>query len=271
MIARLARLPAVHFLALGGLLLAAERAVERGQPRAAPSDEQLLVAEAMALGVDRSDDAVRTRLARLGRFVGEDQGSEAAVLAEARRLGIDRSDVVVKRHLAGMMRLAAGHLRPSEGPTEADLRDYLHGHADEFAVPPRLRFTHVYLDRAHGEADAMRLLARLRDGRVPPERAAALGDAFLGGASVGPATVGEIDRRFGPGFGAAVAAAEPGAWVGPVRSSYGLHLVHVVERLPGGLPRLDEVRGRVLHRWLRERGAGRADERMAALRARAIE
>jgi peptidyl-prolyl cis-trans isomerase C len=269
MIRRIARAPALHFLVLGALLLAAERRPGRQPAGPIPPDEELLAAEAIALGVDRTDEAVRTRLARLGRFVGEDAESEAAVEAEARRLGIDRSDIVVRRHLASMMRLAAGHLAPSEGPTEADLQAYLAAHAGEFAVPERWRFTHVYVGRGHDGADAERLFARVRDEETAPAQAAALGDGFIGGASVGPATVDEIDRRFGPGFGARVAAGEAHAWIGPIRSSYGLHLVWIDERVAGGVPPLDAVRGRVVHRWLRERGAARADERMAALRARA--
>ena len=266
MIGRIARAPALHFLVLGALLLAAERRLDRQPPGPVPSDDELLTAEAIALGVDRTDESVRIRLARLGRFVGEDAENEAAVEAEARRLGIDRSDIVVRRHLASIMRLAASHLAPNEGPTEADLQAYLAAHADEFAVPERWRFTHVFVARGRDGTD---LFAHIRDQRMTPAEAAALGDGFIGGASIGPATIAEIDRRFGPGFGAGVAAGAPHAWIGPIRSSYGLHLVWIDAHLDGGVPPLDAVRGRVVHRWLRERGAVRADERMAALRARA--
>jgi len=59
-----------------------------------------------------------------------------------------------------------------------------------------------------------------------------------------------------------------GAWVGPVGSSYGLHLVWIDERMPARLPSLAEVHRQVLLRALRERGAERAEERMRLLRAR---
>lgn len=269
MIGRWLRAPALHFLVLGALLLTAARRLEGRPARPMPSDEELLTAEAIALGVDRTDEAVKTRLARLGQFVGEDAENEAAVEAEARRLGIDRSDIVVRRHLASIMRLAAGHIRPSEGPTEADLQAYLAAHADAFALPDRWRFTHVYLGRTHDDADVARIVARVRDEGFAPAQAAALGDGFVTGATIGPATADEIDRRFGPGFAARVAAAAPHAWIGPIQSSYGVHLVWIDEHLAGGVPPLDAVRGRVVHHWLREHGAERADERMAALRARA--
>jgi parvulin-like peptidyl-prolyl isomerase len=65
-----------------------------------------------------------------------------------------------------------------------------------------------------------------------------------------------------------VAAAPLAAWVGPVPSSYGLHLVWVHEREPGGLPSLAAVRSRVVHALLEERRQVRLRERMTALRAR---
>jgi parvulin-like peptidyl-prolyl isomerase len=53
-----------------------------------------------------------------------------------------------------------------------------------------------------------------------------------------------------------------------VRSSYGLHLIWIHERIDAGMPPLDTVRAQVLHHMLRERSAERARQRIAALRVR---
>jgi hypothetical protein len=168
------------------------------------------------------------------------------------------------------MRLAAGRLDAAALPTEADERAYLKAHESELATPARIRFTQVYLGRArHGDgldASADALLAALRRDEVPPERAPALGDPFPTGSEVGPLSAADVDRRFGPGFAAALDGATPGAWAGPIRSSYGLHVVWVHERLAAAVPSLDAVRGRVVHRLLRERQDARARARIAALR-----
>jgi peptidyl-prolyl cis-trans isomerase C len=277
MIGQALRAPAVHFLVIGALLATVEsRWGASNTPflDATVADDELLYREAVALGVDRRDDAVRGRLARLGSFVGEDAADEATLEAEARRLGLERSDVVVKRHLAQMMRLAAGRLERGDFPTEAELHAYLETHADEFAMPARVRFTHVYLSRSRRggrvDDDAQRLLDELRRGGVSPEDAGDRGDAFLGGASVGPASAADLERRFGHGFAEGIQEATPGTWVGPIPSSYGLHLVWVHERLPVQLPSFDSVQGRIVHRLLRERGEARAEQRIAALRARLV-
>lgn len=272
----LLRAPALHFLLAGALLFGARTVAEHGQPSPSgpvASDDDLLYREALALGVDRRDPAVRERLVRLGGFVGEDRGERDALEREARRLGLERSDLVVRRHLAEMMRLAAGRLDAADMPTDDDLRAYRAAHADAFGAPALVRFTQVYLARdRHGpalEADAEGLLAELRRDRVPPADAPARGDASLVGADLGPIAAAELDRRFGPGFSAGLADAPLDTWIGPLRSSYGLHLVWIHERVPAQTPPLDSVRAQVLHHVLRERSAARAEERIAALRARA--
>ena len=269
MIRRTIRSPAVHFLCLGAVLLVAARAWDRPPPLPADvSDEELLYQAAIDAGVDRTDPATIGRLARLGAFVGEDRGDEDALAAEARRLGLARSDVVVRRHLAHMMALAAGRLDRNEIPTDAELA----ARTAELAIPARVRFTQVYVSRArHGaQADvtAAALLETLRTEDVAPDAAAARGDAFVTGADVGPIDDVDLDRRFGPGFAAALATAPAGAWSGPLRSPYGLHLVWVRERLAPETPSLDAVRGQLTHRWIQERSAVRAQERLASLRSR---
>ena len=267
MIRRLVRAPALHFLCLGACLLAARHGVEPST--AAPiSDEELLYRAAIEAGVDRTDRAVRERLAKLGSFVGEDPADEAALEAEARRLGLERSDVVVRRHLAQMMHLAAGRLEAEDLPDDETLA----ARAGELALPARVRFTQVYVSRArHGDRTqdvARELLNELGRGPVAPDAAARRGDAFPIGAHVGPASDVEIDGRFGSGFAAALAAAPAGTWSGPLRSTYGLHLVWVEERLAPATPAFAAVRGRLVHRVLRERREARTRERLAALRAR---
>lgn len=263
------RSPTLHFLAIGAALFAAVRLRAAPAPPNASEDDRLYRA-AIALGVDKTDRAVRERLVRLASFVGEDASGEAALVDEARRLGIARNDVVVRRHLAMIMRLAAGRLEPGDVPTEADVRSYIAAHAAELTMPARVRFAHVYLARArHGDdlgASADAVLASLRRDAVPPEGGAALGDPFPTGSTVGPIADADLDRRFGPGFAAALDRVEPGAWAGPIRSTYGVHLVWVYERLPATMPSDAAVRGRVVHHLLRERQEARARARIAALR-----
>jgi hypothetical protein len=299
------RSPLVHFLALGGALLAlrmwwapdeprdarpqvviaagdvarlrAAWSEEHGTPPTAVAErrlvdaaieEEVLYREALRRGFDRQDDAVRERLVRLGGFVGE-EGSRDALEKEARRLGLERADLVIRRHLVEMMRLAAARLGPDEMPTQAELETYLAEHAEDFAEPARVRLTHVYVSEdAHGAA-ARAIASSLLDDLRGAGRAAAAGrgDAFIHGAEI-DGSPDEIARFFGAEFAAALANVATGRWEGPLRSPYGLHLVWVDARTPARTPDFARVRGRVLHRWLSEKQDARARATIAALRAR---
>jgi hypothetical protein len=307
-LSRLARAPALHFLLIGGALFAlrpaheARRDGSRGRivltaddverlrrewaeqygvpPGPAAEavlledaiDEEILHREALALGLDRQQPVVRERLARLGSFLDEDAGRDGDTAErEARRLGLERSDVVIRRHLGQTMRLAAGRLGPAELPTESELEAYLARHAERFREPERVRLTHVYLSRerrgAALQADATRVLDALRRTGADPETAPSRGDAFIRGPHVAAAG-DDLERIFGPGFPPAIAAAAEQTWVGPVPSSYGLHLVWIHRRVPARVPPLGAVRSQVLQALLKERSETRRRDRLRALRAR---
>lgn len=266
------RSPLLHFLLLGALLfLVAQR--RRGRPDgptpvAPPADEELLFRAAIDHGFDR-DAAVRTRLARLARFVGEDAADEVRLERAARTLGLERGDLVIRRHLVQMMELATAHVAPSELPTETDLQQYLTTHAEAFMAPAEVTFTQRFLRRDRDAARVAVLGRALAECHDPSGCGAEAGDAFLFGERVGPVSIDEVSRLLGPELARAVAAAPVGTWVGPVQSSYGHHVVWVRDRTVPSVPALEAVHGRVLHAWLRERGERNARVRLDAMRAQA--
>jgi hypothetical protein len=236
-------------------------------------DEEVLHREALALGLHHGDRLVRARLVQLARFLSSNAGQDEETLErEARALGLDRRDLVIRRYLVQTMRLLAAKSSPSDVPTRSDLEAYFNRHSKRFLQPERVHLTHVYLNQdrrgAAIEADAARLLENLRRAARDPETAPSLGDPFVRGPLVRLASRSDLDRIFGPGFADAIDDVEPRVWAGPVRSSYGRHLVWIHERIPAQIPSLDAVRNQVLHRLLRERSEERLRTRLQALRQR---
>jgi peptidyl-prolyl cis-trans isomerase C len=315
-LARLARAPALHFLAIGGLLFAADAAWQdwTGNPAvpAAPSaivvtsseveqlrqdlmlqngiapssqqlqaaiasavDEEILYREALAIGLDRGNAAVRQRLVQVARFVADDPDQdEEALYQMALQLGLDRSDPVVRRHLAGKMRLVAANvpLAQETPPGESELEAWLRQQPDAFMEPGRVRLTHVYLSGDRGdqaaETEARRLLAQLRATGLAPEDAPKLGDPFLLGNHLPWHTRQGLHRTFGGPFAEAAVALEPGVWSEPIRSSYGWHLVWVDDTRPSEVPPLAAVRDRVRAALLEQRREWRLRQRLTELHAR---
>ena len=63
----------------------------------------------------------------------------------------------------------------------------------------------------------------------------------------------EVARTFGQEFADGLADIEPGNWMGPIVSGFGLHLVRVLERTRARAPAVDDVRGAVTREWQYER------------------
>lgn len=235
-------------------------------------DEELLFREAIARGLDRRDRSVRNWLVQqMAVLAPEEEGDADALYARARGLGLDRSDMVVRRIVVQQMRLLAGRIgeRP---PSDAELETFYDRHRDEYRMPDRLSFWHVFVSsEPHGggmPARAADVLAEIRRGDVPPAVAARRGDAFALAPHVVGRSATQIAAVFGPAFAERVRTEETGRWIGPVRSPYGLHLVWIESRAAGAPPPLEAVRGRVTERWLEEQRTARVAALVRELRSR---
>lgn len=238
-----------------------------------PDDELLFRAAAAAVSVD--DPVVRGRLLRLAQYLemgGTAEEPDDELVAAARDVGLAGQDLVLRRYLAELARLALAQPSPADLPDEDELQTWVASHPERFTVPARVRGRQVYLGRdRHGAqiaADAAQLLERLRAEHPSPARAATVGDPFPRGDVI-DGSHGALARAFGEDFAHALDALPAGSWQGPVTSPFGLHLVWIEERAGARPASFDEVRGRALHAYLRERGEARARDRLAALRCRA--
>lgn len=314
LIGRLIRAPALHFMVLGGLLFLANgwwqdwtvsRAAtapealvissgqiaqlrqdfitQKGVPPSEPQlraviedaiDEEILFRQALEIGLDRSNDAVRHRLVQIARFVTDDPDQDdEALLQLALDLGLDRSDMVVRRQLATMMRLVAANA-PMVGevpPDDNELEAFLAAHPDRFMEPWRIRLSHVFVNddkrRRHAEADASALLDRIRAAGLGPDDAPETGDPFLLGHHLTWQTRQGLGHILGDSFAEAAMDLKPGVWSGPIRSTYGWHLVWAHDVAPAAVPELAKVRDRVLRAVLEARRDWRERETLKSMRA----
>ncbi len=200
-------------------------------------DEAVLVEAAFALGLPYSDPFVRARVVEVMRAAdpGATTASDDALLQRAWQLGLVRAHPLLRARIAAAMerRLVAD----IEAPDDAMLTEYLHAHAGRYARAPRIDLEQVMIG-----APSM----------LPRELVRA--------------TPAQVEATFGPELAAAASSAVPGSWTGPVRSSYGVHWLHVRAREPGGMPELAELRARLVHDWAHDRRRTERAARLAVLR-----
>jgi hypothetical protein len=185
----------------------------------------------------------------------EERVREEVYYREALALGLDRNDVQIRRLMQKKLEFITENVVVPPEPSVADLAAYYEANADRYSRPSLLSFTQIYFaaDRRGGSADkdARAVLARLNGG-LDEAAAFAQGDGQLFPDTLLDQTARDIEAVFGPEFAASVAGIAPGAWVGPVASAYGLHLVRIDARRIGALRPYDEVADKVQADWTYE-------------------
>ncbi len=181
---------------------------------------------------------------------------EEVLYREAQAMGLDVNDVVVRRRMVQKMELLSQDLALLVDPTDQELQAFFAENRDDYLVPPRISFSHVYFNvdqrGAAVESDARRVLSELESADPPPVSAPELGDRFMLPYDYRLQAPSEIQRSFGSGFADDLLDLEPG-WHGPIGSGYGLHLVNITERVESRVPEYEEVRDRLVNDFNRVR------------------
>ena len=183
----------------------------------------------------------------------DDHVRTEVLVREAMALGLDRNDTIVRRRLRQKMEFVnEGELKLSLASNQ-ELQGHLMAHADRFRSEPLVSFEQVFLDPARRgdrlNRDAAAFKAQLNSngqGLNP----SALGDPLaMIESRWSEERRSELVAQFGSTFTDALLEQPRGSWVGPIPSAYGMHLVRVSAVKPGALPPLEQVRDAVQRDW----------------------
>lgn len=246
--------PLVHFLALALAIFAIHGALDRN---AVPPGDDIVVTGAKIEQLAGLFARTRQRPPTASEVKGliDDHVKEEILYREALALGLDKDDTVIRRRLRLKMEFLSQAQAEAATPSEAELDSYLKGNPDRFLIEPKVAFRQIFLSPARrGEAiehDVASLLETLR--AQPDIELTTLGDPTILPSELPLTRKASIGLIFGGNFAEAVAAADPVTWIGPVKSSFGLHVVRINESEPGRSARLSEVRDAVAQAWANER------------------
>ncbi|MBD9649915.1 peptidyl-prolyl cis-trans isomerase [Ensifer sp. ENS09] len=267
MLKRIRREPLFHFLVVALLIFAAHDLLRRGAD--APDKIVVSVAkiEQMATVFAKTWQRPPNKDELKGMI--DDYVKEEILVRQALQLGLDRGDTVVRRRLRQKMEfLSAADSAPLTA-TDPELEAYLAANPAAFTTSATLAFEQVFLNPSrHGDTiakDAEALLAELRTNDTADP-------ALLGDTSLLPATVeltnrAAIDQMFGGAVADGLETAPIDKWTGPIASSFGLHLVRVTERTPGQVQQLAGIRDEVTRKWENARRTELERQRFGALLA----
>lgn len=161
---------------------------------------------------------------------------------EALNKGLIHGDEVVRRHLIQKMHFLLDSKSVPDEPTEGEMTAWWKSHAEQYQVPEKLTFSHVYLVPDSAKKSQVEQLINSK--QLAVDTGWREGHPFRGNEFTNLARR-EIDSIFGAGFAAQLKAENQGAWKGPITSMYGEHYVYVKEVIPQSVRDLAEVRSHV--------------------------
>jgi hypothetical protein len=259
--------PLLHFVVLGVGLFLLYRFIAGDAPSVA--DEIVVDAPRIAALAEQFERSWRRppTAAELDGLV-ETYVRDEVLYREGLALGLDRDDPMIRSRVRLKMEVIGGG--PDSEVGEADLQTWLDAHADRYATPARYDVQQVFFDPAkHAVPDDRALEPTLRDlARDPKLDPTALGDVTLLPAVMSDVTRADVASQFGDDFAGALTGAPNGRWSGPVTSAYGKHLLRVDLREEQQPAQLADVRNEVERdlRYARDQAA--RDAVYARLRAR---
>jgi hypothetical protein len=262
---RLLREPLVHFAVIGGLLFAAFAAMnDTGEP---PADVILISPARIDQIIEEYESVWMRKPAEneLDALIEEDIREEV-YYREAIALGLDRNDAIVRRRMRLKIEFLMDSTANAVEPAEGELEAYFAANEALYRLEPRLAFEQIYFGETPNPELIAEALKRLRaDPTIDP---LTLGKRTLLPAEVGLSPADVVSGVFGKGFFERLEVLPPRDWAGPIVSTYGAHLVRILDRLPTRTPRLEEVLDDVLADWKRAKTIEIHDRDYAARLAR---
>ncbi len=250
MIRRLIREPLLHFALLGAALFAVYASfapTKSDSSRIVITESQIASIEAQFHNTWQRTPTQDELAALIESYVREE-----VLYREGVALGLDRDDPVVRGRVKQKVEVLSEDAFAKD-PTEAELRSYFTAHAANFEEPPAYTFEQIYFDPArHGAGlsnDISAAVASLRAGK----NADSLGDPTMLAARMEEAFPRAIAVVFGDEFTNGLRNLKIGQWQGPIRSSFGSHLVRITKQRPPRTPSFSEVRDQVAREWNRAR------------------
>ncbi|RZO84298.1 MAG: peptidyl-prolyl cis-trans isomerase [Oceanococcus sp.] len=228
-------------------------------------ERRLVFAEALRLGLHRHDPVVLARLYQDAVFLGI-EAPEDEMINMALELQLHRGDDLIRRRLLERMRSLIVSNRPPA--TEAELREVFAAHQARWTQPARISFEHIYLRPADSSTQAWakakdRALQLLKT--APDARA---GDPFLHGHRFEHMSARQLKDTFGGQMPALLEQDSTAAWIGPVASHYGWHLISIQTREPARPAEFEQVRADVLALWTAQSKRQHFAKYVQGLRAR---
>ncbi|MDB5554021.1 MAG: hypothetical protein JWL86_4005 [Rhizobium sp.] len=269
LIGKIVREPLAQFLVLGTLAFGAYSALDTSPPSAS--------VQVIEVGQGQLDQMFETfsrtwqRPPTEAEFKGLVDGfvKEEVFYREGKKMGLDQNDTIFRRRmqqkLEFLLEPGSEELTSKAGELEA----YFKLHAETYKAPAMVEFEQLFFrSDAPGDAGELAAAMALEKLKADPKVAeiTSIGDPTILPPTMALSGTDMIASNFGEAFAKAITQAPVDQWSGPLRSTFGVHLVRPTRKIAASAPSFDVVRGAVQGDWEASRRREIADRRYEDMR-----
>ena len=264
---RLLREPLLHFCLIGGLIYIVFGLINDNQELA---DNVIVVSSERVFQLRSLFESTWKRpptTEEIDNLI-EEHIREEVYYRDAVSLALDRNDALVRRRMHQKMEFLIDTGSYLEEPVQSELEAYYAANDRTYYQSPRLAIEQIYLGE-NPDADQIASWLSALNSDQAIDRDAISGRSFLPDR-LGLSTSEVVNGVFGQGFFEQLAQSQHATWVGPVESAYGIHLVRIIDRLPGRTPDFGEIRDLVRKNWREAKALAVRENDYAQRRSRFI-
>ena len=243
---RLLREPLLHFCLIGGLIFIAFNLSNTDQE---DTDNVITVSSARLSQLQSQFESAWKRPPTANELHNLVEGHirQEVYYRSALSLELDRNDAVVRQRMQQKMEFLIDTGAYLEQPTPAELNAFFAANNTSYRQDPRLAIKQIYMGKHPDPIQLNQSLTLLNtDQNVIP---GTLSERTFLPFHLTLSTPESVDAVFGKDFFKQLLELPQEKWSGPITSSFGLHLVSIVDRRSGRTPTLDEIHDQVLKDW----------------------
>ena len=172
---------------------------------------------------------------------------------EAVSRGMDANNAAVRRALILQMNLLAENQVEQSELTENEVQSYYNLRKDQYQRAPEISFRQTYFKGSNlDQLSELNLQQIIKNLNQDPKLYSEYGDPIMLQGEYYQQTPTQINNQFGADFASQLLQIGDTLWTGPITSSFGSHLVQVLEILTPGPTPLEQVWNEVVNDMLYE-------------------
>ena len=168
---------------------------------------------------------------------------EEIVVREALSLGLDFNDTIIRRRLVQKYRFIHEEDELDEPTSELELKQFYQANLNLYRRPQTVSFKHIYFESTNPKGSSEEVEALIPT--LSRSNWFDVGDPFPSSRDYVNVSHQQIVSQFGNRFLTAIRDLPVQSWYGPIDSTYGKHVVLIERREPSSVSSFDTVKRRV--------------------------